>query len=183
MNFKAIPPQLPRLDELTSDLLLLTHFADERPLQGVGGLVDWRLNGFLSRLILDGRITGAWGEQLLYPLPSRLPVKKVLYVGLGDRSKYGSTRFKEISGKLLATLRNIGVTSFATTLPGRDVLKLSPRQLMELWLAEFQKAYVEPRVADLQLEVTIIEPPEVQAEIKEQAQQFMRQHAPPRQRS
>ena len=51
MNFKAVQPSLPRIDELTYDTLVLAHFADERPLRGVGGLIDWRLNGALSRLL------------------------------------------------------------------------------------------------------------------------------------
>lgn len=182
MNFKALPPAMARLDELTNDALVLMHFSDERPLRGVGGLVDWRLNGFYSRLLLEGRISGAWGEQLLYPLPSRLPVKKLLYVGLGDRTKYGSTRFKEVTGRLLTTLVGLGISSFATVLPGREVLKLSARQMTELWLAEFQRIFVEPKFHDLQYEITFVEPPEIQAEIKEQVSQFLRLHAPPRSR-
>ena len=182
MNFRALPPQLGKLDELTCDTLVLTHFADERPLQGLGGLVDWRLNGFYSRLLLDSRITGAWGELLLYPVPGRLPIKRLLYAGLGDRTKYGSTRFKEITGRLLSSLGGMGVASFAMVLPGREVLKLSPHQMIELWLAEFQKIYVEPRLFELHVDVTFLEPADVQAEIKDQVSQFIRQHAPPRSR-
>ncbi len=155
--------------------------------------MDWRLNGFLSQLMLAGRLTGSYGEQMLYPLPAatgalngrppRLTFQKVLYVGLGDRSKYGSTRFKEISARVLETLVKIDVGSFAMSLPGREVLKLAPRQMMELWLAEFHRLYVLTRFHELQTDVTFVEPSEIQAEIKDQLSQFQRQWGPPRTRS
>ena len=67
-------------------------------------------------------------------------------------------------------------------LPGREVLKLSPRQMTELWLGEFQRVFVEPKFHELQYDITFVEPPDVQAEIKEQVSQFLRQHSPPRSR-
>ena len=182
MNFHSAAPSLPQIDELSQDTLVLAHFADERPLRGIGGLVDWRLNGSLSRLILDGRITGAWGEQLLYPQRGRLAVRKVVYFGLGDRTKFGSTRFKEITNRMLRTLMRLGCWSFATSLPGRDTLKLVPRQLIDLWLGELQKVFVSQRYHDLDYDVVFLEPHEVRTEIDEQLAMFRRQHAEPRRR-
>ncbi len=177
MLFKVVTPTLPRLDEVTYDTLVLSHFADERPLRGVGGLVDWRLTGTFSRLMLDGRLTGAWGEQLLYPQALRLPFRKIVVFGLGDRDKYGSTRFKEVASRMLRTLMRLECTSFATALPGRSSLKLVPRQLIDLWLGEFQKAIVATRYADLAVEIGFLEPQDVQGEISESLTAFARQHA------
>lgn len=178
MNFACTLPSLWRLDELKHETLVLAHFADERPLREVGGMVDWRLNGKLSKLVLDDRITGAWGEQLLYPQGGRLPFEKVLYFGLGDRTKFGSTRFKEITNRMLRTLMRMNCWSFATVLPGRPALKLVPRQLIDLWLGEFQKVFLSQRYHNLEYDITFVEPQEVRVEIEEQLAIFARQHAP-----
>jgi len=178
VNFEIAKPSLPAMDELSHDTLVLAHFADERPLRGVGGLVDWRLNGRLSKMILEYNLTGAWGEQLLYPQQERLPFGKVLYFGLGDREKFGSTRFKEITNRMLCTLMRLGVWSFATVLPGREVLKMVPRQQIDLWLGELQKVFLSSKYHGLEYQITFLEPTEVQQEIREPLTTFARQHAP-----
>ena len=177
MNFQTINPALHRMDELKHDALLLAHFADERPLRGVGGLVDWRLNGKLSNMILRGRLSGAWGEQMLYPQDGRLPFTKIVFFGLGDRSKYGTTRFKEVTNRMLRTVMRIQCWSFCTVLPGRSSLKLVPRQLIDLWLGELQKVFVSQRYHDLDYDIGFLEPPDVQNEISEHLTLFSRQHA------
>jgi hypothetical protein len=37
------------LDEVQSQVALILSYQDIRPLRGQAGLVDWRLNGYLSR--------------------------------------------------------------------------------------------------------------------------------------
>src|SRR5436190_1879228 len=49
------------------DLAVLPFFEDERPLQGLAGLVDWRIGGGLSALLRAGFCTGATGEAVLLP--------------------------------------------------------------------------------------------------------------------
>ncbi len=182
MNINPVAPTLPKIDELTQDTLVIAHFADERPLRGVGGLVDWRLNGRLSALLLEERMTGAWGEQLLYPQGGRLPVKNLLYFGLGDRTKFGNTRFKEVSNRILKTLMRIGVWSFAISLPGREALKLVPRQLIDLWLSELSRVFVSSRFHELEYDMRLLEPVEIHAELEEQLDLFAQHHGVTRHR-
>lgn len=59
MEVSFVVPDLRRLDELKSEAIALAFFEDERPLRGAMGLLDWRLCGALSRLILRGRASGA----------------------------------------------------------------------------------------------------------------------------
>ena len=40
------------------DLAALPLFVDERPLAGVAGLLDWRGDGYLSRIVRDGVCVG-----------------------------------------------------------------------------------------------------------------------------
>jgi len=178
MNFSVHRPQLPSIDDLQYNTLVLTYFSDERPLRGLSGLVDWRLNGNLSRMVQSGRLTGNWGEQLLYPQAGRLPFRNIVMFGLGDRSRFGSTRFKEISNRILRTLMRLECSSFATSLPGRNVLKLVPRQLIDLWLGEFQKVFLSQRYNNLEYEIGFLEPRDFHDELDEPLSMFRRQHIP-----
>jgi hypothetical protein len=176
MIFDTHLPTLPSMDDLSYDTLVLAYFAEERPLSGVTGLVDWRLNGSLSSLVMAGQLTGEWGEQMLYPQQGRLPFKKIVMFGLGDRAKFGSTRFKEITNRILRTLLRLDCWSFATILPGRSTLKLGPRQLIDLWLGEFQKVYISQRFHNMKYEIGFVEPTEVTLEIDDHLSLFARQH-------
>ncbi|MFT5430158.1 MAG: hypothetical protein ACI9OJ_000831 [Myxococcota bacterium] len=176
MNFKTAAPTLARMDQLEHDVLVIAHFNDERPLRGIGGLVDWRLNGKLSRFLLDGFLTGEWGEQVMYPQGIRLPFSTLLYFGLGDRDQFSSARFREVSAQILRTVMRLGIASIALGLPGRGTVKLVPRQLIDLWLGELQKVWVGQRFHDLDYDITFLEPPDVQSEIKEPISAFVRQH-------
>jgi len=73
------------LDEVDSQVALILSYSDIRPLRGQAGLVDWRLNGFLSKLIVSDRFGGRMGEALLMPSQGRLGPKELMILGLGDQ--------------------------------------------------------------------------------------------------
>ena len=52
--------------------LVLGFFTDERPLRGAIGLVDWRLNGYVSRLLRAQRLSGDSTESTLVASSGRL---------------------------------------------------------------------------------------------------------------
>ena len=174
MKFQVAAPTLKSIDGLQHELLLLAHFADERPPRGVGGLVDWRLNGLFSQMVLSGRLTGQWGEQLLYPQKKRLAVPQLIYFGLGDRQEYGKERFQAVTRRMFQTIVGLGCRSFATVLPGRDGIKLFPGQLIEIWLHEFGKMLDKTGTCVSQYDVLLLEPPAIQAEINEPLALFSR---------
>ena len=61
-----IPPRLERLDDHPpGGLLGMFRFERRSPLVGVASLVDWRLLGHLSKLVIEGFMTGAKGEAVL----------------------------------------------------------------------------------------------------------------------
>ena len=65
------------------EILVLGFFEDERPLRGSSGWVDWRLNGVLSRYVIDKRLSGTWKETTLIPSQGRILPPLILLVGLG----------------------------------------------------------------------------------------------------
>lgn len=74
------------IDEIPSQLALITTFEDVRPLKGSAGLVDWRLNGKLSNFFIHRKLQGSKGEALLMPARGRLDSSELLVLGMGPKT-------------------------------------------------------------------------------------------------
>jgi hypothetical protein len=48
--------------------LIATAFMNERPLQGLAGLLDWRLGGAISSFVRRGTFSGSPGENVYFPV-------------------------------------------------------------------------------------------------------------------
>ena len=105
------------LDELETDLLVSTLFETERPPQGISGLVDWRLNGFLSRMMLKGALKGEQEEATLVPLQRRLPARRFLLLGLGTPQEYTIDRARKLAVRISKTIEQLGAIDVAIHLP------------------------------------------------------------------
>lgn len=120
---------LATLDALDVDALALL-VGPERPLQGLAGLVDWRLCGALSRALAGGLYQGAPGEALLVPTAGRLPASRV--VALGLPAPCGPEAFRDAARRLVEILGKAGLGAFATALPPVDGADAA--QAARLWL-------------------------------------------------
>ena len=87
-----VDPDLYALDDHGTDLLVLSAFADERPLRGLNALVDWRLCGAISRWFIGGFATGALGERILFPIGRQLNCRGLVLFGLGTRAEFRTDR-------------------------------------------------------------------------------------------
>jgi hypothetical protein len=108
----------------------------ERPLQGLAGLVDWRLCGALTRALRGGLYGAAPGEALLLPTGGRLPAARV--VALGLPAPVRAAAFAAIARSACEVLRRAGSGSFAVALPpveGADVAEVA-----RAWLAAGEAA-------------------------------------------
>lgn len=115
-GLRWVSDELRALDDAPSDLLVLTAFADERPLEGLAGLVDWRLCGALSAWRAGGFSTGELGERILYPTSHRLSHTRLLFLGLGGRTEYRSDRAIAVVDEVLEVTMNLGVCTLTTGL-------------------------------------------------------------------
>lgn len=134
MDVHFVPPDLRRLDAMRSEALSIPFFEDERPLSGTLGLVDWRLSGFVSRLILRGRISGRSGEGVLIPARPRLSFEKLFLFGLGPRSRFDERVLRDATSRMLTTLTKARVRASVLVLPGRVLGLIGPVRAMELFL-------------------------------------------------
>jgi len=150
---------LSKWDGAAADALVLTFFADERPLRGAAGLVDWRLCGRLSRLIKNGRLDGTANEvTLVPPAGARLPFPRIFVFGLGSSEGFDESRFKSTVARIRDVLHRAGISRYAIQPPGRALGLVAPRRAFEL--------FRESALGD-EDEVTLIETPSGQKEMSE----------------
>lgn len=92
------------LDEVPGKVALATFFEDVRPLKGTTGLIDWRLNGRLSELILQGKISGSFAESLIMPAQGRLAAEEIFLFGLGRAQELNERQLEQGFVQLIAKL-------------------------------------------------------------------------------
>ncbi len=155
MEVRFVTPDLRRLDELKSEALALGFFEDERPLRLAAGLVDWRLCGQISRLLIRGRATGAVDETLLIPARPRLPFDKLFLFGAGRRADLDDAVVDRVIERMLTTLDRALVRTSVVSLPGRSNDGIAPEHAMRILLG---RAAEHPE----QDQITLIEPLEAQ---------------------
>lgn len=105
------------LARTTADLAVTGFFRDQRPLPGGAGLADWRLCGWLSALLESTRMRGDVGEGVLVLTHGRLRASRLLLIGLGARSRYGSDAYRIAVRDALLRMVGLGAASAALDLP------------------------------------------------------------------
>ncbi len=105
------------LDDLTVDLVISTIFENERPPKGLSGLIDWRLNGFLSRKLIDQTIRGSLDERTLIPVEGRVSARRWLLVGLGKKEDFTLARALNLGFKLGTSISKLHSIEVALCVP------------------------------------------------------------------
>lgn len=82
-SIRFVPASLDAMDALDVDTLVVLLLEDQRPLLGAAGLLDWRLVGWVNAQLLGGNVTGKKGERVLTHTLGRLPVARVVLMGMG----------------------------------------------------------------------------------------------------
>ena len=149
MAVRFLSLELSRWDQVKSGGdLVLSAFADERPLRGAAGLADWRLCGRLSALLKRQRFTGTGGETLMIPPGRRLPFSRILVFGLGERRGYSEKRYVEDVRWIRDVLAKAGASRYAVQPPGRATGLIAARQALQIWIDEADEKDVDISVID-----------------------------------
>ena len=109
--------------KLDVDALLLLFFSNEKPLKGASGFTDWRMDGFISRLIISGMVTGARGEITLIDPDRKIRTRSLLLVGLGESLSFTEKSIANGVLKAVLKLKGIKARSFAIALPSEKLIK------------------------------------------------------------
>lgn len=132
MELRFTPLSLAGLGALETEVLCLPLFTDERPLRGAIGLIDWRLCGRLSALLVDGTLAGEPDEALLMPPPERrLSAERLLIIGAGSRNGFDCRALLRRTLERVIALR---VRTAAFALPHASVPWLAPEEAIDLLL-------------------------------------------------
>jgi hypothetical protein len=121
---------------------------DQRPLQGLAARADWRLNGFLSRLVLGEKFAGKAGDWLLVHTQGRLPFTRLFLVGLGRTSDHGKARAKAAIEGIAGKVALAGLHAFAIDLDEVAAGHLDPQEAMVTFLDALSDSYPEDEFAD-----------------------------------
>ncbi len=120
------------MDVQECDVLVGGFFQDERPLKGSIGWMDWRLNGTLSRFLIEKRLTGDWPETLLIPSQGRMRAPMILLFGLGKVREYSYLRLREIFPCLLEAVKKLKSSSICFILPYEEDYGVDCGKLVEV---------------------------------------------------
>ena len=121
-----------RVDVQECDLLVTGFFQDERPLKGSSGWIDWRLNGTVSRFLIEKRLTGHWPETLLIPSQGRIRAPMILLFGLGKVREYSYLRLREIFPDLLGTIKKLKASTICFSFPCEERYGVDCGKLVEV---------------------------------------------------
>lgn len=77
------------------DGLIATFYENERPLQGLSGLLDWRFHGALSSYLRAGALSGKKGECAYVPVHRHGRTIHVILVGAGSASEPGARKMPD----------------------------------------------------------------------------------------
>ncbi len=114
------------------DVLVTGFFQDERPLKGSSGWMDWRLNGMLSRFLIEKKLTGDWQEKFLIPSQGRVMPRMILLLGLGKLREYSYLRLRELSPYLLEILKKLNTSNICLSLPYEEGCNVDCGKLIEV---------------------------------------------------
>jgi hypothetical protein len=107
-------------DQLPGDALLLPFFEDQRPLDGPAAVVDWRLDGMLTRMALEGKLVGRIGERLALQANAKIVSPWVLIGGGGRWRSLDRDSYLDLVDRLLKMASIAGIQVLALCLPPSD---------------------------------------------------------------
>jgi len=101
------------VDLFEGEVVAAFFFADERPLSGPEALLDWRLNGLLTCMLLEDAARGDFGENILVRSNGKVAADWALFLGGGRRRGLGPEGVRQLLDHLFAVCRRAGFVRVA----------------------------------------------------------------------
>lgn len=117
MKISALFHDITRVE---TDILIAPIWSDARPPGGLAGRADWYLCGFLSRLILAGRLRGEPGETTLVAVQGKLLAPRLLLVGMGPRAAVAARAYADHLRHAAEVVGDLKLSSVALEMPPAD---------------------------------------------------------------
>lgn len=121
---------------------------DERPLTGLASHADWRLNGFLSRLVMGDKFSGKAGEWLLVHTQGRMPFTHLFLVGMGRRDAHSVRRARSALEGIAGKVALAGLHAFSIDLSEVIGDEMTSEEAMVSFLDALSDSYPEDEFSD-----------------------------------
>jgi len=109
--FLDLPP-----DRMDGEVVVALFFEDDRPLRGAAALLDWRLNGRLTELLLEQKAAGALGDTVICSNNGKLESAWALLVGGGSRQRLSQAIWVRLVKRLFDICAQAGFQRLALCL-------------------------------------------------------------------
>jgi hypothetical protein len=136
MLFRFASPTLPRLDDLDLEVIAAAIPSDIRPWRGVVGLCDFRMGARLSKLAMNGDVSGKLGEVVMVPGKPFLSFDKVVLFGCGPVAGLSEPIYASLLHDMAKCLGKLKVRVAAVELPGRAYGAVTPQLAAEVLIRE-----------------------------------------------
>lgn len=103
-------------DRLVGEVAVALFFEEDRPLVGAAALLDWRLNGHLTRQIIADSVTGSLRDCVLVQNNGKLVSNWAMLVGGGQRKKLSMTVWSRLIAQVFTTCSHAGFSRIALCL-------------------------------------------------------------------
>lgn len=114
MNSVQVVTEAP--DRMSGEVVAGFFFEDQRPVDGAAALLDWRLNGLLTNLLVNGSATGRLGEYILAGNNGKLQASWVLFAGGGCLRDLAPFTYGGLVGSVIDDCRRAGFRKVALCL-------------------------------------------------------------------
>ncbi|MBC7545940.1 MAG: leucyl aminopeptidase [Candidatus Sericytochromatia bacterium] len=106
------------LAQAADEAIVVTVFEDAKEFPLSTAAVDTALGGSVRDLLDSGDFKGKRNETALLRTAGKIPAKRVLVVGLGKQADLTMDRTREAIGKAARQLKDMGLKTFTTAIPG-----------------------------------------------------------------
>jgi len=102
---------------INCQVAVLYLYSDMRPPKGATGTVDWYMNGFISKLIWEGKITGRPQELVMIATQGRIITPRVILLGMGPKKNFKLKNIYPIWKKASLSICHTKLCQLVTTIP------------------------------------------------------------------
>lgn len=113
--------------QVKTPLLALPLFSDHLPTRGHTGQCDWRLDGAIAGLVLEGKVAGHLGQKAMIGGAYRVGAERLLVYGLGPSSKMSPVGLQQAVVLLGEDVAKLKLPSWSVGIIGRDLPNISFR--------------------------------------------------------
>ena len=144
------------IEEIVADIIVSDLYSRDVPLKGHLGMLDWRLYGFFSKLLMDHKLTGRYKETYLIASKGKARAQHILLTGLGTKSRLTEDKIAALVPVVFKALRKLKAETFVLVPLGWEVVGFS--KALKLFLEEFRRQ--EPLFPFLNFKKMIVFVPE-----------------------